>query len=173
MNDLSSNGRNLMWSGLLAAGGFILGLVLLCIAPFAAVAAVAARTLPVRLALATVGAMWLGGQICGFAFHHYPHALSTYALGAAIAVAALAATLAVARIRILPLAFLAAFAVYEGVQYAFALVFGGSETFTPAVVFEILEGNVLGFAIFWALRLVAAAAGITPEAKVERKTSAV
>jgi hypothetical protein len=152
----------LLWPAILATGGFILGLVLLCIAPFAAVATLVARTTPVRVALATVGVMWLGSQVAGFAFYHYPHQPSTYALGLAIGVAALGAALVAARIRILPLAFLAAFAVFEGVQFAFALVFGGRETFTLAIVGEILEGNVLGFAILWTLRLIASAAGVAP-----------
>ncbi len=153
----------LLWPAVLATGGFILGLVLVCIAPFAAVATLAVRTMPLRVALVTIAAMWFGGQVVGFGFRHYPHTPSTYALGAAIGIAALAAGFAASRIRVLPLAFLAAFAVYEGVQYAFALVFGGSETFTLGIVAEILEGNIIGLAILWALRLIANAAGLGSE----------
>jgi hypothetical protein len=156
------NQRAFVWPAVLASGGFILGIVLLCIAPFAAVATLAARTLPLRVAIVTVAIMWLGGQIAGFTFYHYPHELSTYALGIAIGVAAIAGTIVAARIKLLPLAFLTAFAVFELVQFAFALIFGGSETFTLAIVAEILEGNVLGLAILWTLRLVLGAAGVGP-----------
>ncbi len=155
------NRTQFLWAAILSAGGFVLGLVLLCIAPFAAVAAVAARTLPLRVALAATGAMWLGGQLAGYGLFHYPHEPASYALGLGIGVAALAATFVAGRIRSLPLAFLAAFAVFETVQYAFSLAFGGSETFLFAIVAEIFEGNVLGLAILWALRLAGAAGART------------
>ena len=142
------------WSLALAAGGTALGLVLLCIAPFAAVATLAARTLERRTAYAALGAMWLANQVIGFAFLHYPQTPATYALGFGFLVAALvAAETARALRRVpLPLAFLAAFAAYELAMYAFALRFGGAAGFSVPIVALVLEGNALGLAILWTLR---------------------
>jgi len=143
-----------VWPFALTCMGVLLGIALLCIAPFVAVGTFAVRTLSLRAALAVVGAMWLAGQVIGFAFFHYPHHASTYILALSIGVAALAATLVAGRIRVTALAFLAAFAVYELVLYAFSLVAGGREEFGAAILAEMLEGNLLGVAIIGLIRLV-------------------
>jgi hypothetical protein len=146
-----------VWSAILAAAGAILGFVLLCIAPFAAVATVAARTLPLRYAAFALTVMWLVGQVAGFAFFHYPRQLSTFALGGAIEIAALLAAFAAARVPAIPRvpvmlpAFAAAFVTYEAVQYVFALVFGGAGEFTPSIVGLMFAGNALGLVVMWAL----------------------
>jgi hypothetical protein len=158
---------DLVWSAILAAAGAFLGFVLLCIAPFAAVAAVAARTLPYRFAAFTLTVMWLVGQIAGFVFFHYPRQVSTFALGGAIEIAALLAALAAARVPATPrvpamvTAFLAAFVTYEVAQYAFALVFGGAGEFAPSVAGLIFAGNVLGLVVVWALAAARNAMGST------------
>jgi hypothetical protein len=154
--------NDLVWSAILAAAGAILGFVLLCVAPFSAVAAFAARTLPLRLAWLSVTAMWFVGQVAGFTVFHYPRLPATFALGGAIELAALIAVFVAARIRWIVPAFIAAFANFEAVQYGFALVFGGSETFAPAIVAQLFAGNVLGLVVLWALAAARSATGRAP-----------
>ncbi len=86
------------WIAVLVAAsiGFSLGFA--CAMPFAAIAAVAACTLPRRDAYFLTGAAWLVNQWVGFAFQHYPRDANTIAWGAALGVIALLCTVAAQQI---------------------------------------------------------------------------
>ena len=143
----------LVWSALLAGVGATLGFVLVCIAPFVAVATLAARTLPLRYALGAVGVMWALDQFVGFTFLHYPHAATTYGWGVAMLVAVIFANL-VARRPASPIsAFTAAFVAYELTLFAYGAAIGERGGFTPAIVAEVLFGNLIGLALLGAIRL--------------------
>ncbi len=144
----------MLWPFMLVVVGVSLGSELACIAPFVAVAALAARTLSLRVALAVVAAMWFGNQAIGFGFLHYPHDAMTFAWGGVLLVTATLAMLAARRIANVALAFAAAFVTYEVVQFAFALPTGSGAAYAPAIDAQVLGANVLGLAILGAVRLV-------------------
>ncbi|GAC1541668.1 MAG: hypothetical protein NVS3B16_05560 [Vulcanimicrobiaceae bacterium] len=143
-----------VWPGVLAGTGIVLGVVLTCIAPFVAVAVLAARTLSLRAAFAVVTAMWLGNQAIGFSFEHFPLDFWTFAWGVVILVATCAAVVVARSLPVTPLAFVAAFAAFEGLQLAYALSIGDAANFAPAIDAQVFAGNVLGIAILAAIRLV-------------------
>ncbi len=144
----------LVWSALLAGVGTTLGFVLVCIAPFVAVATLAARTLPARYAFGAVVAMWSLNQFVGFTFLHYPHAATTYGWGLAMGVAALLAMAVARRVAAPIFAFAAAFVVDELALFAYGAGIGEHGGFTPAIVAEVLLGNLVGLALLGAVRLV-------------------
>jgi len=119
-----------------------------CIVPFAAIAASAALALRWRSGVVLVVIVWVLNQAAGFAFHHYPHHASTYAWGAALLVASLAA-FAVARVvRVRPiLALLAAFASFEVVLMAFSVVLGDWGAYAPGILANLLFWNALWFTL--------------------------
>ena len=53
-------------------------------------------------------------------------------------------------------AFVAAFATFEALAFVFALVAGGTGTFTPAIILRILANDAVWFAALTALYLVLA-----------------
>lgn len=142
-----------LWPTLLVVVGIVLGTVMTCIAPFVAVAVLAARTLPLRAALGVVFAMWFGNQAIGFGLEHYPHDGGTLAWGLVMLVTTCAALLVAKRIPTTSFAFLVAFVVYETLQYVYALAIHDAGNFSLAVDALVFEGNVLGIAILGAIRL--------------------
>src|ERR1700730_6081197 len=90
----SSNGRLLVWLGLLVVGSVVFTLGFACATPLAAFGAAAALTLPRNQALGLTGAVWLASQVVGFGVLHYPWTADCLAWGVALAVAALAGTAA-------------------------------------------------------------------------------
>jgi len=142
------------WFALIVAVVAVVSPLLACATPFVAIAAVAVRTLPLRSALAAVLLSWFVNQTIGFAYLHYPHLPATYGLGIGIGCSAVAATLVAARIGPAVPAFAVAFAVYEVTQYAFALAFGGVETFAPPIVAQIFGVDLVGAALLLIVRLV-------------------
>jgi len=161
----ATNGRRLLWAGLLIAASLAFTLGFACAVPFAAFGAVAAMTLPRRDALLLILAVWLVNQIVGFAVLHYPWDAATLAWSAIFAGVAVASTLAaqaaVGRWGIIQTAlasFAAAFVVYEGALYIVSVtVMGGTEIYTPGGVARILEINAAAFAGLWAASLLIAA----------------
>ena len=145
---------NKLWSSTLIGGGTILGLVLTCVAPFAAVAALAARTLPLRRALGVVAAMWLANQVVGFTALGYPHDAATVAWGVVVLAATALATAVASRIASTPLAFVAAFVAFESAQLPVAWAAGSLADYAPTIVAQVFAGNVLGFAVLAACGLV-------------------
>ena len=146
-----------VWSVLLAVGGATLGVVLVCIAPFVAVASLAARTLPLRDALGAVAAMWALDELVGYAFLHYPHATASYGWGFVMLAAAMLATLVARRIASPVLGFIAAFVASELALFAYGLAIGETGGFTPAIVAQVLLGNLVGFAVLGAIRIAMSA----------------
>ena len=130
-------------------------LVAACMMPFVAVTIVTAATMRRSLALTTILAIWATNQLLGFTVLGYPHTGYAFAWGGALGVASILAMLAGAIImgeqnELSTLrtfgAFLIGFAVYEAALFGFALVVGGTETFTMAIVGQIFANDALWFA---------------------------
>lgn len=113
----------MVWIGLLAGAGTVASGAFACASPFAAVAALAGATLPLRKALAVLAALWIGNQIVGFGLLGYPWDGETITWGVIIGAASLTATCATHRASTiatqqatmvrLSILFIVAFAVYQ------------------------------------------------------------
>jgi hypothetical protein len=130
-----------------------------CAAPFAGMAAVAALAETRRVALTLTASAWLVNQIAGFAFLHYPTDPETLAWGGGLLAVALAsceaARLAAPRAGALA-AFLASFAVYEGLLYAATVATGGmTEHYALESVARIFLINAIAFAVLFATNRLA------------------
>jgi len=160
-----------VWVGLLVAlsGGLTVGFA--CVAPFAALGAAAAMTLPGRQALVCTISVWLANQAAGFALMSYSWTLNTIGWGVAIGVATVAGTLAAqwwllrsegqrSTTRIVA-GFATAFAVNQAILYAAAVsVLGGVAAFAPGIIVQVLGVNVVAFIGLWGVgRLLAVASG--------------
>lgn len=132
------------------AGAAVLGtLATACMMPFVGIATLAATTMNRRQAMTAVLGVWAANQLLGFGWLGFP--LDAYALrwGAALGGASVAALVAARRVvgrrgfalGRLALAFVAAFATYEALLFAFALVAGGTDTFTPGIVLRIFVND--------------------------------
>lgn len=141
-----------LWTSLLIATGTVMSFALTCITPFPAIAAFAAKTLPRRLAVVAVLGSLAGNQIVGYACLGYPHAPMTYAWGGFIALAALAALEAAARIAQPVLAFVASFAAYEAVIFVFSAATNTLGDFSYGAGVSVLEANLTGVAVLYLLR---------------------
>jgi hypothetical protein len=149
----------LLWPALLVAASLVGSGAFACATPFAAFAAIAAATMPTRAALMTVAAIWTTNQAVGFLALGYPWTLDAAIWGVALGAAALLATAAATpvlrrpwtgRASIgIPAAFVAAFAAYEAVLLATALMLGGVENFAPAIIAQVLEIAVAWLAGLW------------------------
>jgi hypothetical protein len=155
-----------LWIALIAALTVIGSFALACVAPLAAVAALAALTLRRTDGLILVVTAWVFNQLVGFILLSYPQTADTYAWGAAIGVSSvlgyLAATAIVARTGSNLLgalaAFAAAFVVYQLGLYAFGVATSyAGDTFSLAVVGEVLAINGIAFVGFLALHRAAVA----------------
>src|SRR6185312_12087757 len=83
--------KNIGWIAFLVVAITLSSFVFACATPFAALAAVGALYLRRREALVMVGAAWLANQFIGYVFLHYPQTTDSFAWGAMIGLAALAA----------------------------------------------------------------------------------
>lgn len=146
---------------LLTAACVLASFAFACATPFAAFAALAGAMLPLSAALAVVTASWIVNQAIGFGVLGYPMEMNTLLWGLAIGAAALAATAVSAQVpRLVPaigrpathaVAVIAAYAAYEVVLLAAALVLGGTGAFTIAIIARLGLLNVI-----WMIGLVAA-----------------
>ena len=157
------------WPLVLAASTIAGTLVTSCMMPFVAIAVMSAATLPLRHAFVTVIAAWSVNQLLGFGLLGFP--VTAFAIGAGIslALASLAAMLA-ARTVVEPRswsiarvggAFLLAFALYETLLFGYALVVGGTDTFAPSIVIQLLLNDGV-----WCVTLVVchlALTGLAPK----------
>jgi len=168
---MAANGRWL-WIVFLTAASTLFSFALACVTPFAALAALAALSLPRRDMLALIGIAWLANQIVGYLWLGYPLTFDSVAwgvmLGVAALLAALAADLTVRRLAERSLivtvaaAFLAAAAANQAALLAATLVLPASdEAFSLLVVLEVAWTNALALAGLLALHQVASAIGIT------------
>lgn len=166
--------RRPAWIAALTVASMAFTLGFACATPFAAFAALAALTMPRRDALLLVGLVWFANQAVGFGVLHYPWTVSSIGWGFGLAAAALLACLAAQacadRLAKVPafaasaLAFLVAFAAYEGALYAFAIVFqSGEGAFTGEIVARIFAINAAAFAGLLIVNRLGAAAGLIPQ----------
>jgi hypothetical protein len=134
---------------------------LACATPLAAFAVIAAAMLPLRQALLVVTGAWLVNQGIGFGALHYPIDGNTMLWGAAIGIAALAATAAASAVLrslpqnstplVLAVALICGYGVYELALLAATPLLGGADSFTAAIVAQIGVSNAA-----WLIGLVAA-----------------
>lgn len=145
-------GFAIAWVVIIAGASVALSLLLACVTPFVALAAVSAVVLPRRMAVMAVLIAWLANQMVGYFVLGYPQTWDSYAWGLAIGIAAfasLAAALGVLRLSAdLPAtmagAFLAGFVAYEGLLFAATSVLpSGDDAFSPSVVANVLLINAL------------------------------
>jgi hypothetical protein len=167
----NSRAANAIWIALIAALSIAGSLAFACAAPLAAIAALAATRMDARTGLALVVAAWLTNQIVGHGFLNYPQTFESYAWGAAIGIATIAA-FATARAagklsRAWPLrlavSFFVAFATYELALYVAGIPLGSStDAFSASVVARIFEVNLVSFAGLIALSAMWNFAGRLP-----------
>ncbi|WP_045836525.1 hypothetical protein [Hyphomicrobium sp. 99] len=170
-NDNAATG---LWIALIAALSIGGSLAFACAAPLAAIGALAGSKMKSGEGLALVAAAWLSNQIVGYGLLDYPLTADSFAWGAAIGVASIAAFLGARAVSVatgsslvaLAGAFLAAFAAYEAALYGAGFILGSSdEAFSMAVVERVLLINLASFAGLLVLHRAAVAISlIKPEA---------
>lgn len=153
MNDMSKSPAPWALPAILAATTLSGSVVLACMMPFAAVAAVAALAMPARRAAGAAALCWLGNQVLGFGLMGFPWDGPTVAAGLSLLVssllALLAARAAAGRGAHPVVAFAAAFAAFEVSLFAYALPFGDPALFAPSIVAQIAINDALWFAGLW------------------------
>jgi hypothetical protein len=152
----------LVWSAILGLTAIVGSYGVACVFPFAALAALAAVTLPTRQAIALLGAAWAVNQIIGFTLLSYPHDAQAYTWGVIIGAAAFAALGASklvfgAETQLLSLrsaaALVASIAAYQLVMFIGAAGLDGFESSTPEIVATVARNDALWFAGLGALRI--------------------
>jgi hypothetical protein len=136
-----------IWAAVLTIAVILGSLALSCVAPLSALAVALAGTLGLRASLGLMALVWLVNQAIGYTLFHFPRTANSFCWGLAIGVAALLIVpVARAVIRItarwsvwlrLVLALIATLAIYETSLWAFALVLGGRDTFTLAIISQV------------------------------------
>ncbi len=153
----------LLWFALLGLVAVIGSYGLACVFPFAAVAAMAAVTLPRKPAIVLIGGVFAVNQSVGFGMLHYGDSASAPAWALVIGVAALAALAgaqhAYGREKRLiaprsALALAAAIVAYQAVMFAGAWALDGFASSTPDIVLTVSRNDVLWFAGLVAARLL-------------------
>ncbi|HEY4124325.1 MAG TPA: hypothetical protein VGM36_06900 [Rhizomicrobium sp.] len=150
-NSLSNSA---IWIVLLGGASILFSFALACATPFPALAALAALHMQRRDAYVVVAATWLANQFIGYAFLHYPQNWDSFAWGAMIGIASVAAVrTSLASRSFVPqsvathlVAFCAAFVTYEAVLYATGILASDTGGFSMAIVGWILWVNALAFA---------------------------
>ncbi len=152
----------LLWSAVLGLTAALGSYGLACVFPFAALATLAAVTLPTRQAALLLGAMWLVNQVIGFTLLSYPHDGQAVAWGAIIGIAAFAGLGAAKaafgiETRLISLRTLGALAAsiiaYQAIMFVGAYAMNGFESSTAAIVAEVARNDVFWFAGLAAMRL--------------------
>jgi hypothetical protein len=153
---LTTGWRRAVWIALLVAASAAFSLGIACATPFAAFAAIAALTVPRRDALLLIGLVWFANQAVGFGMLHYPWTADCLAWGVGLGIVSMLATLgaewaakrfnAVPGVLVWAVAFLFAFALYEGLLFAASAIFqSGVEDYTAAIVGRIFTINAAAF----------------------------
>lgn len=171
------SGSTIVMIILVSALSVIGSLAFACAAPLAAIATFAALMMGRTTGLALVGTAWLSNQIVGFGLLHYPQTVDTFAWGAAMGVSALiaffVAHVVVERLQgrspvlTVPLAFVAAFAIYQMALFVTGYPLEGSEaTLSPDVVGRVFEVDLVAFGalmiLLWAWTLARSATSARP-----------
>jgi hypothetical protein len=166
--------RRASWIALLTGATIFGSFIFACATPFPALGALAALHMNRRDAFALTGINWAANQIIGYGFLHYPQSLESFAWGAWIGMAALAATAAAiatesfarraGRLASAVPAFVIAVATYECVLYV-ATVFLPSEpgAFGFKIVLYIVEVNAFAFAGLIILQRIGRMTGIAAQ----------
>lgn len=164
--------RRPAWISLLIAAAAGSSLAFACATPFAAFAALAALTMSQRKGMALVALVWLANQAVGFGALHYPVTVSSVGWGFGLLAAALLACLAAGATAqrfdargplAYSLAFLAAFAAYEGALFAGAIFSGsGVDAFLVEIVARIFAINAAAFLVLLIVDRLSAATGLVP-----------
>jgi hypothetical protein len=123
--------------------------LLSCATPLAGLAAAAALTLPRRVALVVICSAWLVNQLLGFGFRGYPHTVNTFAWGAVLGVAAIAAMNAATFVP-RSIAFIASFAAFEGVLVIASVWLGDWGAYAPIYLLQGFLLNAIAFALAYA-----------------------
>lgn len=161
MQNNSESAGSIAWPVALVTTAVLGTLASACLMPFVAVGVATAATMSRARAAATIGGIWAINQALGFGLLGYPPTVFAVAWGLALGAAALLAMLVARGIlgshhhltpRLLT-AFAAGFAAFEGGLYGFALVAGGTGTFTVAIIAQILTNDALWFVGLIALHL--------------------
>jgi len=146
------------WSVFLVVTSTAGSVVFACATPFAALAAIAALTLPPRLALVTAMGVWLGNQAIGFLLLRYPLTPDSLLWGLALGGAALAATAVASRVagqsdradlRRWVAVFAAALAVQQGLVLVAGLVDGTASLNVAAGVSALNAVWAAGLAVLY------------------------
>jgi hypothetical protein len=152
----------LLWSAIIGLTAVVGSYGLACVFPFAALAALAAVTLPTRQAAVLIGAVWAMNQIVGFTLLNY--ALGDHAViwgvvigGAAFAALGAAKLALGAETRLTSLRSLAALAAsiiaYQIIMFFGAYALDGFASSTPEIVATVARNDALWFAGLGALRI--------------------
>lgn len=153
----------LLWSAILGLTAAMGSYGLACVFPFAALAALAAVTLPTRQATMLLGAMWLVNQGIGFTLLSYPHDGQAVAWGAIIGVAAFAGLGAAkvsfgAEARLISLrsvmALAASIIAYQLVMFIGAYALDGFASSTAEIVATVARNDIMWFAGLAGMRIV-------------------
>lgn len=150
------------WPVAFAAAAILGTLATACMMPFVALAVAAAATLPLHRAAVTVMGVWAVNQLLGFTLMGYPPTGYAFAWGVALGGASVAIMLVARRMFDrglrstlgLVIVFLIGFALDEALLFGFALAVGGTGTFTPEIVLQLLTNDALWFTGLIALHLV-------------------
>lgn len=147
--------RRYAWPATLATATILGSLAAACMMPFVALAVIVAATMSRLRGLVTVGSIWATNQILGFTIMGYPQTGYAFAWGVALGVASILALFvargilfdrtAITALRMVG-AFVLAFASCEGFLFGFALIAGGTETFSASIIGQILTNDATWFA---------------------------
>jgi hypothetical protein len=165
--------RHHLWLILLVAASVAFSLGFACATPLAAFSAAAALSLDRRYSLLLTLAVWFANQFVGFTLLRYPWTSNSLGWGLALGIAAILATLAAHWAKRLfkgttwiadyVAAFLAAFAIFEGVLFVVGLLLlGGMEDFAPGIVGRIFAINSAAFLGLLILNWLARVSGFVP-----------
>ena len=153
----------LTWSAILGLTAAIGSYGLACVFPFAALAALAAVTLPTRQAVGLMAAVWAVNQAVGFTMLGYAQGDHAVVWGLVIGGAAFAA-LGAAKLafgsetRLVSVrtvaALVASIVAYQAVMFLGAVALDGFASSTPDIVAMVARNDVIWFAGLAALRLL-------------------
>ena len=158
------------WVSLLVFASVLLSLAFACAMPFAALATIAALSLPRKAGFGLIISAWVANQLVGYLFLAYPQTLNSFAWGVAIGAAALGAfyvarsMVTYARFRqplwLSAATLLASFAAYETVLFIAAYAgLGRMEDFAPAIVLSLLATNAVALALLLTANNISSRAG--------------
>lgn len=171
MNILKNNWKSSLWALSLALFSALLTFKFACATPFAALAAIAALSLPRRVALSAIVGAWALNQFIGYGALDYPLENQSVLWGAMMGAATLLALLVAQRTAAAVAApqpragavLLASMTSYQLGLFALANLLadmvGG---FSRAVVLEVSITNVLSFALMYATYRALNLAGLQP-----------